>query len=291
MRINKVQMPDTRWSKYKLHLLHSGVQPDGVISRSKGPLVQQARQLLRKAGSQLCNSRREVAVGVERKKEGEAVGLRGRSRRALMALREVREVRAASEKSHPGGYRGCLVLSGPSAGENSRKLPMSGCAAGGKDLLPGHLEPPLKKSHRQRKGRTKGVITELSGCFHQPNGRVTAYFIYLQLNPEDNTDQNPKNQQKSFSYLTFSLTEKYHLKNVTSYCKLAPNTLNFAPLSSVQFCTCLVLFSQHPVCSPEIHTYYLTTLPGSALCFSSFLHAPSHDSLLLFLCLLTLRWC
>lgn len=79
---------------------------------------------------------------------------------------------------------------------------MPDCAAGVKDQLPGHLavlEPPLKKSHRQRKGRTEGGITELSGCFHQPNGRVTAYFIYLQLNPEDNADQNPKNQQKNFS--------------------------------------------------------------------------------------------
>lgn len=44
--------------------------------------------------------------------------------------------------------------------------------------------------------------------------------------------------------------------------------LNFAPLRPVQFCTCLVLFSQHPACSPEIHIHYLTTLPGSVLCFS-----------------------
>jgi len=185
-----------------------------------------------------------------------------------------------------------LVLSGPSVGENSRKQPVPGrAAAGGEDLLPGHpalLEPPLRKSHRQKKGRTK------AGCYHQLNAQLTAYFIYLQLNPKTNSDQNPENQQKSFSLLTVSLMTGKNLVSEMSPAianLLLPQSLNFAPLSSVQFCTCLVLFPQHPVCSPEIHAHYLTTLPGSALRFSSSPHAASHDSLLIFLCLSTLRWC
>lgn len=66
---------------------------------------------------------------MERKKEGGAVGLRWRSRHAVMVLGEVRVVQAASEKSHPEGYQSCLVLFGHSVGEKSRKQPMPGCVA------------------------------------------------------------------------------------------------------------------------------------------------------------------
>lgn len=164
------------------------------------PLVQWDQQLLRKAGSQFCNSRCEVAVG-----SGEEEG--GRSGRAEMKKQTCSHGAGGGKggtgcfwEKPPRGLSG--LLSGLLANEKSRKQPMPGCAAEGKDLLPGHLavlEPPLKKSHRQRKGRTKVGLTELSGCFHQPNGRVTAYFICLQLNPKANSNQNPKNQQKSSS--------------------------------------------------------------------------------------------
>lgn len=90
---NKVQMPDTRWSKYKLHTLCTARWCNFQKQR---PLAQRARQLLRKAGSELCKGRCEVAVG-----SGEEEG--GGSRRAEM------EKRVCSHGAGGGkGGRGCF---------------------------------------------------------------------------------------------------------------------------------------------------------------------------------------
>lgn len=64
---NKVQMPDTRWSKYKLPTLCTARWCNFQKQR---PLAQRAWQLLRKAGSELCKDRCEVAVESREEEEG-----------------------------------------------------------------------------------------------------------------------------------------------------------------------------------------------------------------------------
>lgn len=159
--------------------------------------------------------------GAERKREEEAGGLRWRSGRSSHGAGVVR---AASEKNHPGWLSG---LPGPfwplSVWEHT--MPMPGCAARGKNLLPGHptvLEPPPKKSHRQRGGRTQVDLTELSVCFQQQqSGWATAYFISLRLSqhwPE------PKKPTRELFLADLNDREKFCLKNVISHSKLAPFT-------------------------------------------------------------------
>lgn len=194
-------------------------QPDGVISRSKGPYPSEPGSCFTKPAQSFAKTDVKLQWGAERKRKEEAGGWDGEAgagggmggkscfwEKPSRVVIEAAWSFLAPQCVRTGEISLCLAV------QQEAKT----CCLAISQSLNHHSRGITSKG-----GRTQVDLRELSVSFHQPSSWVTVYFISLRLSqhwPE------PKKTTKELFFADLNDREKVILKNVISYCKPIPFT-------------------------------------------------------------------